>query len=75
MRSSSLTKSQFSVMSYQRRMLLHMVIPQNVVYHLRVRDFILLDEITISTIGRPKRPLYIIDREAHMKGLSPSEKQ
>ena len=53
-KSSSVISSQIGVMSDQLRASMHMVMTQNVMLHLGERDFIMFDEITISTIKLPE---------------------
>ena len=53
-KSSSVISSQIGVMSYQLRVSLYMVMSQNVMYHLEEGDFIMFDEISISTIQLPE---------------------
>ena len=50
LKSSSVISSQIGVMSDQLRVSLHMVMSQNVMQHLGDGDFIMFDEIPISTI-------------------------
>ena len=52
-KSSSVISSQIGVMSDQLRVSLYMVISQNVMLHLGKGDFIMFDEIPISTIKLP----------------------
>ena len=54
-KSSSVISSQIGVMSDQLRVSLYMVMSRNVMYHLGEGDFIMVDEIPISTIKRPER--------------------
>ena len=49
-RSSSVTKTRSSEMSDQWRVSLYMIMCQNVMLHLGESDFIMFDEIPISTI-------------------------
>ena len=49
-RSSSVISSRIGVMSDQLRVSLYMVMFQNVMYHMGEGDFIMFDEIPISTI-------------------------
>ena len=52
--SSSVISSQIGVMSDQLRVSLYMVMSQNVMQHLGKGDFIMFDEIPISTIKLPE---------------------
>ena len=52
-RSSSVISSQIGVMSDQLRVSLYIVMPYNVMYHLGEGDFIMFDEIPISTREGP----------------------
>ena len=54
LKSSSVINSQIGVMSVQLRVSLHMVMSQNVMKHLGEGDFIIIDEIPISTIKLPE---------------------
>ena len=54
LKSSSVINSQIGVMSDQLRVSLYMVMSQNVVLHLGEGDFIMFDEIPISTIKLPE---------------------
>ena len=53
-KSSLVISSQIGVMSDQLRASLHMVTSQNVMQHLGEGDFIMFDEIPISTIKLPE---------------------
>ena len=53
-KSSSVKSSQIGVMSDQLRVSLYMAMSQNVMFHLGEGDFILVDEIPISTIKLPE---------------------
>ena len=53
-KSSSVISSQIDVMSDQLRVSLYMVMSQNVMSHLGKGDFIMFDEIPISTIKLPE---------------------
>ena len=52
-KSSSVISSQIGVMSDQLRVSLYMAMSQYVMYHLGKGDFIMFDEIPISTIKLP----------------------
>ena len=52
-RSSLVISSQIGVISYQLRVSLYMFMSQNVMYHLGEGDFIMFEEIPISTIKLP----------------------
>ena len=54
LKSSSVISSQIGVMSDQLRVSLFMVMSQNVMYHLGEGDFIMFDEIPISTLKLPE---------------------
>ena len=54
LKSSSVINSQIGVMSDQLRVSLYMVMSQNVMLHLEEGDFIMFDEIPISTIKLPE---------------------
>ena len=54
LKSSSVINSQIGVMSDQLRVSLYMVMFQNVMEHLGEGDFIMFDEIPISTIKLPE---------------------
>ena len=54
LKSSSVINSQIGVMSVQLRVSLYMVMSQNVMLHLGEGDFIMFDEIPISTIKLPE---------------------
>ena len=53
-KSSSVISSQIGIMSDQLRVSLYMDMSQNVMYHLGKADFIMFDEIPISTIKLPE---------------------
>ena len=53
-RSNSVTSSRFSEMSEQLRVPLYMIISQNVMLYLGEGDFIMFDEIPLSTIELPE---------------------
>ena len=53
-KSSSVISSQIGVLSDQLRVSLYMVMSQNVMQHLAKGDFIMFDEIPISTIELPE---------------------
>ena len=53
-KSSTVISSRIGVMSDQLRVSLYMVMSQNAMYHLGEVDFIIIDDIPISTIKRPE---------------------
>ena len=54
LKSSSVISTQIGIMSDQSRVSLYMVMSQNIMQHLGEGDFIMFDEIPISTINLPE---------------------